>query len=559
MLRKCLSDEKQLASDSLARQYLSRDTTNFWKDVNKAMARKTNVQVTTINGTTGSQNICNLWKEHFSNLLNSTKDSVSQDAVMRDLTSIDSDSEYPIFTVKEVMESIKDLKKGKSTGLDGISAEHILYASDKIAFFLACLFNMMFVHSFLPSQLTDTLLITLLKDKKGIITDKDNYRPIAITTSMSKLLEMCIMTKYNNFFVTNSHQIGFKKGHSTDMSIFLFKETIDFYHSFSSPVYTCYIDASKAFDKVNYWKLFRKLLDRNTPTILVRLLAVWYSSQRFSVLWDNIVSESFKVSNGVRQGGVLSPHLFCIYMEDLSNRLIDTGIGCHINGTCLNHIFYADDAVLLAPTVECLQKLIDVCHMYSLEFDMVYNSVKSCCTSFLPNSLKHLQVPSVYLGQRKLEWVREKDYLGVIICENRSDNADIRRQIKSIYKQGNSIIRRFYMCTDAVKIQLFKTFCYNMYGISLWTNYQNDLMDDASVAYNNIFRQFFKLGRRCSISMEFFNRNINGFYICLRKSINSFYNRLKNSKNTLVRSILNSTYFRLYSTLHIQWQKMLFL
>ncbi len=175
----------------------------------------------------------------------------------------------------------------------------------------------MIVHGHCPLRFMDTLIITLVKDKREALTDKDNYRPIATASSISKLLERVLLGKYGNVFVTNSHQFGYKQKHSTDMCIFLMKEVIDYYNALSSPVYVCYIDASKAFDRIHHGHLFQKLLDRNLPPVIVRLLLNWYSTQQFSVLWDGVVSKSFTVTNGVRQGGVLSPQLFNVYMEDV--------------------------------------------------------------------------------------------------------------------------------------------------------------------------------------------------------------------------------------------------
>ena len=72
----------------------------------------------------------------------------------------------------------------------------------------------------------------------------------------------------------------------------------------------CYLDASKAFDKINQCVLFSKLLVKNIPNGIVRFLFVWYAKQNFYVQWNNNMSNQFNVSNGVRQGGILSPYLF---------------------------------------------------------------------------------------------------------------------------------------------------------------------------------------------------------------------------------------------------------
>ena len=87
-------------------------------------------------------------------------------------------------------------------------------------------------------------------------------------------------------------------------------------------------------------------------------------------------SEKFHVCNGVRQGGMMSPKLFSVYVDDLSQMLANKNVGCYLNKVCMNHLFYADDAVLLAPTSEGLQRLTDVCQSYAVENDMMYHLKK---------------------------------------------------------------------------------------------------------------------------------------------------------------------------------------
>ena len=81
---------------------------------------------------------------------------------------------------------------------------------------------------------------------------------------------------------------------------------------------------------VNHWTLFRKLLNRGVPVVLNRILFYWYRTQTFCIKWGSTTSD-FYVSNGVRQGGILSPYLCIVYIDELSNMLNSAGIGCHIH------------------------------------------------------------------------------------------------------------------------------------------------------------------------------------------------------------------------------------
>ena len=112
-----------------------------------------------------------------------------------------------------------------------------------------------------------------------------------------------------------------------------------------------FLDASKAFDRVEHWSLFKKLIDRNVPLVVVRLLVHWYRQQTLCVKWGRNTSSFFTVTNGVRQGGILSPFLFTLYVDDLSHRLNNSKVGCHINNVCINHLFYADDLCRRAATI----------------------------------------------------------------------------------------------------------------------------------------------------------------------------------------------------------------
>ena len=178
---------------------------------------------------------------------------------------------------------------------------------------------------------------------------------------------------------------------------------------------------------LNHWTLFSKLIDCKVPLLLVRVIVYWYRAQLFYIRWCPHMSDSFKISNGKRQDGILSPKLFAVYLERLSVALNKSGIGCNV-GTCVNHLFYADDLCLLAPTAMALQQIVSVCYNYGAEPDIVVNAKKSYYAVFKPKRYKR-NCPTVSLAGTVIPNLMNKlgaHMLMVILCLERLVSAQIR-------------------------------------------------------------------------------------------------------------------------------------
>ena len=114
---------------------------------------------------------------------------------------------------------------------------------------------------------------------------------------------------------------------------------------------------------------------------------------------------------GVRQGGILSPKLFSVYFDDLSDKLIKSDIGCHIDNLCMNYVMYADDICLMAPSPTSLQGIIYVCYDFDVQNDLSFNSSKSFGMVFKPKSNK-LSCPILYMNNLELKFADNFKYLG---------------------------------------------------------------------------------------------------------------------------------------------------
>jgi len=105
-------------------------------------------------------------------------------------------------------------------------------------------------------------------------------------------------------------------------------------------VYFSALDVSKAFDRVTHSKLFDKLIERNVPHCFIRILHNWYSKLVSVVKWNSVFNYPFSVYCDVKQGGVLSPLLFNMYVDNLIHQLEASNYGCYVTGKLFGFIMY---------------------------------------------------------------------------------------------------------------------------------------------------------------------------------------------------------------------------
>ena len=172
-----------------------------------------------VGGATGRDSIDCMWKTHYANLFNCV-DSASDKESVSDYTIIRVSNVHDTLCSDDVKSSVNSLSANKAYGLDNIFAEHLLYASPSVHPLLSICFNAFIVHGFLPSDLTDTVLVPIVKEKTGDISDKGNYRPIALASVVSKVFEMSLLVKLEKYLYSSDYQFGFKPKHSTYLCIY---------------------------------------------------------------------------------------------------------------------------------------------------------------------------------------------------------------------------------------------------------------------------------------------------------------------------------------------------
>jgi hypothetical protein len=529
-LKWCQNRQEQLKMDLLASNHDTKDFKSFWKNTKKMNVRPS--LPVSVSGNTDHKQIADAFRDHFlvqSSLSTATSNTGDAGAAMT--------GRNVKIPAKKVATVIASMQRGKSPGHDGLSIEHFKHAGVHLSRVLALFFTLCLGHSYLPEALMRTIVVPIIKNKTGDSSDMNNYRPISLATIAAKVFDGLLNECLTDYVKIHDAQFGFKMGVSTESAILALKHTVKYYTARRTPVYACFLDLSKAFDLVVYDMLWDKLRHAGVPAEYTSLLRYWYAHQTNRVKWVGTLSEEYGMECGVRQGGLSSPLLFNLYVNQLIERLSSTHVGCYIDDTCVNNISYADDMVLLSPSMGGLKKLISTCEAYAEVHGLKYNSKKSEIMIFKAPKQQPRRVPPVYIGRVALKVVDSFKYLGHIVTSDLRDDSDIERERRALAVRGNMLARRFARCTADVKVMLFKAFCQSFYSSGLWVLYTNRAYNALRVQYNNIFRMLLRLPWRCSASGMFATAHTDGFHAIMRKKVASLLQRLRNSRNSILRMI----------------------
>ena len=540
-LRYCHVHKEQMQADACANSCADPDARKFWKNVSYMANSVATKAVNKIGDVVGDDSICEMWRKHFDSLYNSVPDDGSRRLFEERVAGIDS-SYVKYISVQEVIDVIVGQKKNKSPGPNGLNMEAFMYGGLRLCTHMSLFYTFCIRHNFLPKSFMDITVVPLVKNKGGDLTNIDNYRAIAVSNVDTKILERIILPLVYTSTDVDSYQFGFKAAHSTTLCAGVLKQTVNYYVNRGSHVFACFVDFSKAFDRVNYWKLFNQLLDDDIPLCIVKLLAYWYYNQLATVCWHNCVSAPFAIGNGMKQGGVLSPYLFTRYTRHLLQTISSCGVGCRIGGLSVNILAYADDIVLLAPSWFALQEMLSLLEKCCKMLNLTCNSKKTVCVNFAPKERLRTvsqMFPCFELDGRVLQFVTEFCYLGHLITHNLSDEHDIGREIRKTYVRINILVRRFNRCSLPVKLRLFRSYCICFYGAALWRCHSKVVLRKLKSCYHKCLKKFFDYPKMHSITAILIELSLPSFDTIVHNCCCRFRQQWSTSCNRVV--------FNLYS------------
>ena len=310
-------------------------------------------------------------------------------------------------------------KNGKATGGDKIAIDG---NCGNCVDALHALFNTCFSYGQVPDSWQCGIINPIPKGQGKDPRVPGIYRGITITSVVYKLYCSVLLHRLERWVDVNDllvdGQNGFRRGRSCVDHISSLTSIIETRKLMEKcrPTYAAFIDFSKAYDRINRIMLFRKLSALGLKGNFYESMKAIFSNVRCSVKVNSVLSDSFNVSSGLKQGCLLSPMLFNLCLNDLAVKLKSLGCGIDIDGEVVPIILYADDIVILAENEQYFQQLLNVLNEWCKEWDMVTNLEKSNVVHFRNSSVPRTNC-EFHIGNLDNNRVDRYRYLGIVLNE----------------------------------------------------------------------------------------------------------------------------------------------
>ena len=490
---------------------LSKKPRQFWKkiqDLGITTARQNSKTLpSTLLNPDGSeisdkQEVLGTWKSYFDNLFNPNIPTQSPDSVESGTDDLPFSPELSMlnepFTEQEVELAIQNINTKSAPGPDEIKVPFI---QNKIcSSFLGILFNKCLSLGVVPCPWQQSIIKPIPKPGGNSI-DPNDYRGISLQSVVTKVLcyimnsRLCEYLEHLNLLV--EEQNGFRKGRSCQDHIFSLHSIIHCRKILRQDTYALFIDFRKAFDSVNRELLWNKLQQKfGIQGSFLTLLKGLYNHVRSCVRVNGELTEWFDINSGVKQGCILSPILFSMFINDLVTEINSLGKGVDITGDKASSLLYADDLVIFASNERDLQCMLDKIDAWCTKWGVAINPRKTKAIHFRSRN-KPLSSFTFSCGSHNLEFCHEYKYLGYWINEF----LDIGDSLQKVFNRANQALGLIIAKSKAIGGFPFAVFS-KLYDVSvisifsyiahLWAFTSSPL---AVKVQNNALRFFFGLGK----------------------------------------------------------------
>ena len=422
----------------------------FWKLLNKLDNKQNdNIFKEKISGET--------WKSHFKSLFNKKHEETN--------TFPPNTKENGILDYEISMEEIKlgsyILRNGKAPGFDSISNEMVSALLNVRPDVLKTLFNTILQNPTVISVWNTSMILPI--HKKGTKTKPENYRGISLLSCLGKFFTAILNQRLLSFVlekkILSNAQLGFIPGNRTSDALLILYNLIDYYcHKNKKHIFGCFVDFQKAFNNIPRYNLFQKLLNQGINGKIYNCIVNLYTEDKACTKVGKSISNFFNMSQGVKQGCILSPLLFNIYLSDLQQNIEKEGndpveispaetLGC---------IIWADDILLLSKSELGLSNMLSTLKTFTEKNGMKINTTKTKAMIFNKNR-RHIK-KSFPFGESKIESTRHYKYLGFLVTpsgEIHSGLKDLKDRAMRAFIKIKSKMGLLFQKYPLVSIKLF--------------------------------------------------------------------------------------------------------
>ena len=393
------------------------------------------------------------WKAYFEELLNVENE--------RGILDVAHPIEGPLedITRQEVKEAVQKMKNNKASGPTGVVIEMIKALEDEGIEWVWTLLRICWKEG-KPSDWEESEMVTIFK-QKGDIMECGNNRGIKLMEHILKLWERVVESKLRKIVNIHGMQFGFMPGRSTVDAIFITRQVQENFLEGNRKLYWCFVDLEKAFDRVPREVVYWCLRKRGVPERLIGMIRSMYTGARTVVRTKCGKTDAFEVKVGLHQGSALSPFLFAVVIDVLSE---------DVRENMLWDLLFADDLVITAETMEGLQERYEAWRESLERGGLKVNIMK---TEVMLSSREDREELHVTSGAgRELNQVTSFKYLGSVISEEGGCDQEIRQRIKAAWakwRQVSGVILDKKMPLK-LRVKVYKTIIRPvlLYGAETW-------------------------------------------------------------------------------------------
>ena len=484
-VKRCVAEAKRAANNRWGQMLTGAYEDNkrkFWKEIKRARKSdpKTEETVKDENGRLLKGNDARKrWAKYFEDLLNVVEEREAEIVAVGgvDVPVMGEVNEKEI-TRDEVVKALKDTKAGKAPGVDGVRAEMLKEGGATVVDWLVRLFNVCFTLSMVPTDWMSACIVPLYKGK-GDVHECGNSRGISLLSVVGKVYGRILINRIRDKTERAIAEVqgGFRRGRGCTDQTFIVRQICEKYVAKGKDVYFAFLDLEKAYDRVDREAMWKVLGIYGVGGRLLKAVRSMYECSKACVRVGSEMSEWFAVKIGLRQGCVMSPWLFNIYIDgvvrEVNARVLGRGLKLRDRNECdweLNQLLFADDTVVVADSEEKLCQLVSefgrVCKRRKLRVNVGKSKVMRCTRNEESPRL------NVMLDGEALEQVDQFKYLGSIIAENGGVEADVSNRVKEgskVLGAVNGVIKNRGLGMNVKRALYEKVIVPTvMYGSELW-------------------------------------------------------------------------------------------